>query len=190
MCEAGRIKHHLKHNLWMPKNTILFVGYQAGNTLGRSLINGAKRVKLFGETVSVAAQIKQLPGISGHADVNGLLKWAKAVSGVKKYFVIHGDADSADSFTQRLKDELGADAYAPYSGAEFDIAEGIVTVDAKPVPIPKKKTSSANMNIYYNDLMAASDRLARLIKISEGRTNADIRDLTEAINLLCDNWSL
>lgn len=190
MCEAGRIKHHLKHNLWMPKNTILFVGYQAGNTLGRSLINGAKRVKLFGETVSVAAQIKQLPGISGHADVNGLLKWAKAVSGVKKYFVIHGDADSADIFTQRLKDELGADAYAPYSGAEFDIAEGIVTVDAKPVPIPKKKTSGANMNIYYNDLIAASDRLARLIKISEGRTNADIRDLTEAINLLCDNWSL
>lgn len=190
MCEAGRIKHHLKHNLWKPENTILFVGYQAGNTLGRSLVNGAKRVKLFGETVNVAAQIKQLPGISGHADVNGLLDWARAISGVKKYFIIHGDADSADSFTQRLKDELGADAYAPYSGAEFDIIEGIVTVDAAPVPIPKKKASGGNMNVYYNDLMAASDRLARLIKISDGRTNADMRDLAEAINALCNNWSL
>ena len=76
MCEAGRIKHHLKHNLWKPENTILFVGYQASNTLGRSLIEGAKKVKLFGETVKVAAEIKQLPGVSGHADVNGLMEWA------------------------------------------------------------------------------------------------------------------
>ena len=76
MCEAGRIKRHLKHNLWKPENTILFVGYQASNTLGRSLIEGAKKVKLFGETVKVAAEIKQLPGVSGHADVNGLMEWA------------------------------------------------------------------------------------------------------------------
>ena len=189
MCEAGRIKHHLKHNIWKPENTILFVGYQASNTLGRSLIEGAKKVKLFGETVRVSAEIKQLPGISGHADVNGLLDWAKAFDSPKKFFIIHGDAQSADSFTQRLKDELKFDAYAPYSGAEFDIASGEITVDAKPVLIPQKK-NTANNNVYYNDLLAASDRLYRLIKDNDGRANADMRKLAEKINKLCEEWQL
>ncbi|MDD7515321.1 MBL fold metallo-hydrolase RNA specificity domain-containing protein [Ruminococcus flavefaciens] len=189
MCEAGRIKHHLKHNLWKKQNTILFVGYQAGNTLGRSLVEGAKRVKLFGETVKVAAHITQLPGISGHADVNGLLDWAKSVSGVQRYFINHGEATSAESFAQRLRDELGAEVYVPYSGAEFDIAENVITIDAEPIPIPKKK-NTANMSIAYSDLIAASDRLSALIKDSEGRTNADMRQLTEAIHKLCDSWKL
>ena len=189
MCEAGRIKHHLKHNLWKKQNTILFVGYQASNTLGRALIEGAKRVKLFGETVKVAARITQLPGISGHADVNGLLAWAKAVSGVKRFFVNHGEASSSESFAQRLRDELGAEVYVPYSGAEFDIAENVITVDAEPIPIPKKK-NTANYSIAYSDLLAASERLSALIKDSDGRTNADMRQLTEAIHKLCDDWKL
>ena len=78
MCEAGRIKHHLKHNLWRPECTVLIVGYQAYNTLGRSLIEGAEYCKLFGETIEIRAEIKQLQGISGHADKNGLLNWVKA----------------------------------------------------------------------------------------------------------------
>lgn len=188
MCEAGRIKHHLKHNLWRPECTVLFVGYQAANTLGRSLVEGARKVKIFGETVNVAAEITQLPGISGHADVNGLLSWAKAFGGAEKYFVIHGDAPSADSFTQRLKDELGADAYAPFSGAEFDIASGKITVDAQPVLIPKKAKTYSSTNVYYNDLLAASDRLYKLIKQNDGRANADLRKLAEKINKLCDEW--
>jgi len=187
MCEAGRIKHHLKHNLWKPENTILFVGYQASNTLGRSLIEGAKKVKLFGEAVTVAAEIKQLPGISGHADVNGLLKWAGEFKNTQKFFVIHGDSASADSFAQRLRDSLGADAYAPYSGAEFDIASGIITVDAKPIFITRKNKSNNN-NIYYNDLIAASERLAALIRENSGRTNADMRKLAEKINRICEEW--
>jgi metallo-beta-lactamase family protein len=189
MCEAGRIKHHLKHNLWKKQNTILFVGYQASNTLGRSLVEGAKRVKLFGETVKVAARITQLPGISGHADVNGLLEWAKSVSGVQRFFINHGEASSAESFAQRLRDELGKDVYVPYSGAEFDIAENVITIDAEPIPVPKKK-NTANFSIAYSDLIAASDRLSALIKDSEGRTNADMRQLTEAIHKLCDSWKL
>ena len=189
MCEAGRIKHHLKHNLWKKENTILFVGYQAGNTLGRSLIDGARKVKLFGETVSVAAEIKQLPGISGHADLNGLIAWASAVKGVKKFFVNHGEASSAENFAHTLREKLGADAYAPYSGAEFDLISGEITVDAQPVLIPKKK-NTANMNAAYVELSAASDRLSELIKNSSGRANADMRKLTEAINTLCDNWQL
>lgn len=189
MCEAGRIKHHLKHNLWKPENTILFVGYQATNTLGRALVEGAKNVKLFGETVKVAAEIKQLPGVSGHADMNGLTEWAKAISGVKKFFINHGDAASAESFAEHLREELGADVYAPYSGAEFDIAAGIVTVDAEPIPLPRKE-HQGNVSVVYSDLLSASDRLSRLIKLSDGRANADMRKLTEAINRLCDEWEI
>lgn len=189
MCEAGRIKHHLKHNLWKPENTILFVGYQAANTLGRALIDGAKKVKLFGETVKVAAEIKQLPGVSGHADVNGLTDWARAVSGVKKFFINHGEVTSADSFAEHLREELGADVYAPYSGAEFDLISGEITVDAEPMPLPKKERLG-NVSVAYSDLVSASDRLSRLIKLSDGRANADMRKLTEAINKLCDEWEI
>ncbi|MDE5854127.1 MAG: MBL fold metallo-hydrolase [Ruminococcus sp.] len=188
MCDAGRIKHHLKHNLWIPQNTILFVGYQARNTLGRSLVEGAKKVKLFGETIYVSAEVKQLPGVSGHADVNGLMNWAKAIKDVKKYFIVHGDANSADSFTQRLHDEIGADSYAPYSGAEFDLISGEITVDAEPVYVKKKSHTVGN--IYYNDLVYAADRLSRLISQSGGRANADMRKLTDAINRLCENWEI
>ena len=80
MCEAGRIRHHLKHNLWRSESTIVFVGYQVPGTLGNTLLNGAKEVKLFGEEVTVNARIENLPGISGHADRTGLIKWAKAFS--------------------------------------------------------------------------------------------------------------
>lgn len=189
MCEAGRIKHHLKHNLWKPENTILFVGYQATNTLGRALVDGAKSVKLFGETVTVRAEVKQLPGVSGHADVNGLMAWAKAVGGVKRFFVNHGDESSSESLAQRLREELGAVVYAPYSGAEFDMITDEVTIDAPPIPIPKKK-NTANSNIYYSDLVAAADRLSHLINRSDGRANADMRKLTDIINRLCDEWEI
>ena len=188
MCEAGRIKHHLKHNLWKPENTILFVGYQAANTLGRSLVEGAKKVKLFGETIRVAAEIKQLPGVSGHADMNGLMEWAKSINGVKKFFINHGEASSSESFAQKLRDELGADSYVPYSGAEFDMITGQVTIDDQPKFIAKKQ-NTANYNVYYNDLMAAGDRLSALIKSFEGHANADIRKFTQAINILCDEMN-
>lgn len=189
MCEAGRIKHHLKHNLWRKENTILFVGYQAANTLGRSLLEGAKKVKLFGETVKVTAEIQRLPGISGHADYNGLMEWIKAIPNPKKVFVNHGEQIAVEALANEIRDKLGLDVYAPYSGAEFDLISGEVTIDAEPIAILHKENRHSSSPV-YNDLLSASERLYNLIKSNSGRTNQDMRELTSAIHKLCDEWKL
>lgn len=188
MCEAGRIKHHLKHNLWKKENTILFVGYQASNTLGRSLIDGARKVKLFGETVQVNAEIRRLAGISGHADYTGLMNWIKAIDSPKKVFVNHGEEIAVEALAREIRENLGLDVYAPYSGAEFDLASGQITFDAPPVAIPHKEHTEPSA--VYNELISASERLYNLIKSNSGRANKDMRELTEAINKLCDEWKL
>ncbi|MEZ4628159.1 MAG: MBL fold metallo-hydrolase [Eubacteriales bacterium] len=114
MCEAGRIKHHLKHGLWNANNTILFVGFQAPGTLGRMLIEGVSKVKLFGESIRVNAEIKQLPGISGHGDANMLVKWATHFSPKPhRVFVNHGDSEVCDLFTDRVR----TCATSPFSGS-------------------------------------------------------------------------
>ncbi|MBR3629062.1 MAG: MBL fold metallo-hydrolase, partial [Oscillospiraceae bacterium] len=172
MCEAGRIKHHLKHNLWQPQNTVLFVGYQAYGTLGRSLVEGATSVRLFGEPVQVAAQIKQLPGISGHADVDGLTNWISHIRDVGRVFVVHGESNTADNFTAHLQNDLGLRAYAPYSGTEFDPVSDEITLEAIPKPVAKKPAAKANT--VYQRLLAALERLTGLIRRSEGRTNKDL----------------
>lgn len=187
MCEAGRIKHHLKHNLWKPENTILFVGYQAFGTLGRSLIEGATSVKLFGEPVQVAAQIKQLPGISGHADSYGLTAWISQIQGVKRVFVNHGESDAADCFTTHLINDLGLRAYAPYSGTEFDPITNEITLEAVP-KIIAKKSGSSKANTVFHRLLAALDRLSGLVRSSEGRTNKDLARLTDQITELCNKF--
>ena len=127
MCDAGRIKHHLKHNLWNEKCTILFVGYQAVGTLGRALLEGAQDVKLFGESVHVAAEICQMPGISGHADVNGLMDWIKAFQEKPaQVFVTHGDDEVTEIFCQKTaRRNLDLDAMAPFSGTVYDLAAGM-----------------------------------------------------------------
>ena len=120
MCDAGRIRHHLKHNLWRPECTILFVGYQSVGTLGRSIVEGAEEVRLFGETIQVRAQIKKLAGMSGHADKNGLLEWISAFEEKpRKVFVVHGEDKVCISFVECLKHEHGQNAYAPKGGTAF-----------------------------------------------------------------------
>lgn len=143
MCEAGRIRHHLKHNLWRSESTVLFVGYQGEGTLGRLLLEGADKVKLFGEEITVCARILQLPGISGHADNAGLMDWIGHMEEKpQKVFVTHGEDSVTQLFADRLKNELGLDSYAPYSGTVFDLANGVFEYEAVPVPIEKEETGA------------------------------------------------
>ncbi len=187
MCEAGRIKHHLKHNLWQPQNTILFVGYQAYGTLGRSIVEGADHVKLFGEIVQVNAQIKQLPGISGHADVDGLTTWISHIKNVKRVFVIHGESTVMEHFVTHLQNDLKLSAYAPYSGTEFDPISNQITLEAIPKPIAKK-SGTAKANTVYHRLLSALERLTKIIKSAEGRTNKELARLTDQITEICNKF--
>ncbi len=191
MCEAGRIKHHLKHNLWREENTVMFAGYQAYNTLGRSLLDGAEKVKLFGEEVIVRAEIVRLNGISGHADLDGLIEWARAFGNTpKRIFVNHGENDAAEAFVNTLKTELSANAYAPCSGTSFDIATGEFIEETQPVPIEKKTSDNENIgnNSVYARLLSALDRLTKLIRGAQGRANKDLARLTDRINDICDKF--
>ena len=185
MCEAGRIRHHLKHNLWKPECTILFVGYQANGTLGRALIEGAKEVKLFGEKIEVRADIKALPGISGHADKDGLIRWIEGFrKKPEKVFVVHGESSICESFVSCLKEEHKIEAYAPYSGTRFDLLTGEAEYVAKPKPLKKKRAAQD----IFDRLVAAGQRLMAVIRKNEGGANKDLGRFADQINSLCDKW--
>ena len=120
MCEAGRIRHHLKHNLWNPKSSIIFVGYQAEGTLGRLLVDGIKDVTLFGEEVHVNAEIYNLEGFSGHADRDGLLSWLAGFrEKPSEIFLVHGESEAKHDFAETIKKELGYEAVVVEGMSEF-----------------------------------------------------------------------
>jgi len=117
MCDAGRIKHHLKHNLWKKKSTILFVGYQAEGSLGRRLVDGVKRVKIFGEDITVNARIEMIDGFSGHADRDGLVDWlGKFTNKPKKIFIVHGEEDVMNDFSLTIKQTFNIETIMPSKG--------------------------------------------------------------------------
>lgn len=188
MCEAGRIRHHLKHNLWRPECTVLFVGYQAVGTLGRALLEGADTVKLFGESIEVRASIERLAGISGHADKMGLIHWITSFKKKPvKVFIVHGENEVTDSFAQCLTDEYGIDAYAPYSGTKFNLLTNTFEHEAAPVVREtRKRVSSANG--VFERLLACGQRLLGVIKKMEGHPNKEIGKFADQITSLCDKW--
>lgn len=188
MCEAGRIRHHLKHNLWRPECTILFVGYQAAGTLGRVLIEGANEVKLFGEVVEVRAKIMQLPGLSGHADKNGLIEWLSAfVKKPDRVFIVHGEDTVTNLFTECLKIEHGQRAYAPYSGTRVDLITNVIEYEAAPVMVKKRTHAVSDV---FARLLAAGQRLIAVIHKNEGGANKDLAKFADQINSLADKWDI
>ena len=124
MCDAGRIRHHLKHNLWNAKNSIVFVGYQAEGTLGRLLLDGATEVKIMGEPIVVNAQIHNLEGFSGHADRDGLFEWLSGFQQKpQKIFLVHGEEESKVEFAEFVKSRLGWDCTVIHNVCEVELGE-------------------------------------------------------------------
>lgn len=192
MCEAGRIRHHLKHNLWRENCMVLFVGYQAEGTLGRSLLDGGmKSVKLFNEEVAVNAKICAMPGKSGHADQAGLLDWLEHFAEKpRRVFVNHGEDSVVTSFAGLIHEKLGIQTSAPYSGTVFNLASGKFEYEAAGVPVVKQTETpaAARKNSLYEKLLTALGRLSVIVKNMRGRTNKDVGRLTDQINQLCDKW--
>ena len=122
MCDVGRIKHHLKHNLWNPKSTILFVGYQAPGTLGYDIVNGAKKVKIFGEEIAVNARIEYIEGYSGHADQEGLMNFIYSfIQKLKHIFLVHGEPTSQDVFKDKIETETKIPVLIPEFGETYEL---------------------------------------------------------------------
>ena len=181
MCEGGRIRHHLKHNLYKKENTILFVGYQAEGTLGRSIVDGARHVTLFSEQVEVKAEITSLPGLSGHADRNGLIKWITAFRiPPEKIFVTHGDENSATAFASMLTEHYGMKAYAPMLGESFDL-DGTMPYQDRAEHIDENERSLREAR----ELLASNlDSLDEVInRLYEAAGKADASDTKRCIRL-------
>lgn len=191
MCDAGRIRHHLKHNLWRPECTILFAGYQAVGTLGRSLLEGTQVVKLFGETIDVEAHIEKLDGISGHADMNGLITWVSAFKEKpSQVFLVHGDDDVCTSFAGLLHTDYGFETAAPFSGSVYDLAAGAWLKQTVGVPLRRETERQKENRTIFELLVAAGERLMRVIRKNRECANKDIKKFTADVNALCDKWDL
>ena len=203
MCDAGRVRHHLKHNLWRPECTVLFAGYQSVGTLGRSLVDGAKEVRLFGETVAVHARIETLPGISGHADDAGLMRWISAFEEKPRHvFVVHGEDEAAAAFAARLESELGMAANAPYNGESWDLlsltclaggnrkrlrrpSREAAALDALPGrKAPAHAAAKPDASTAYGQLVLAGEKLAALIRRMQSRGAKQQSRLARQINTL------
>ncbi len=189
MCDAGRIRHHLKHNLWRSESTILFVGHQSVGTLGRIIQDGATEVKLFSETVQVNAEIKRLDGVSGHADKDGLLKWINQFKKKpQRVFVVHGESNVCDLFTGTLKSEYGYDAVAPFSGEIYDLLTNECLEKGKAIEVQGREDKKKGISSVYERLVNAGKRLLVVIQHNEGGTNKDLAKFTDQINSLSDKW--
>ncbi len=185
MCEAGRIRHHLKHNLWRPESTVLFVGYQTEGTLGRVLLDGAETGKLFGEEISVKAELATVDGISGHADRDGLCTWLNALKKKpKRVFINHGEDAVCDDFASYLQEEYGQKAEAPFSGSEFDLIRGQWLLKTEGVPVERQSAEQKQANNLFAMLVAAAERVLKLAKSMKERSNKEIKNFTKDLDKL------
>ena len=181
----------MKHNLWRSECTVLFVGYQAHGTLGRTILEGAKMVRLFGEEIEINARIVKLDGVSGHADRDMLLDWLRNFDRMPKtVFVNHGEDCVCDEFAATIEDELGISATAPYNAAEYDLISGVCLekgnthrIDDQPISKKKYKDSTA-----FKRLVSAIRRLESISEQYRECANKDIAKFADQITALADKW--
>ena len=183
MCDAGRIRHHLKYNLWRADSAVVFVGFQSPGTLGRNLLDGVDSVKLFGEEIAVKAKIVNFPGLSSHADHDHLVDWIKHFDPAKTthVFVVHGDREVAPVYAETVKG-LGFAAHAPQYTEEYDL---IADKQLAPGYLPERKTrayeGAPKATAAYQKLVQLGDMLIGLIRRSKGRDNKTLAAFADAI---------
>lgn len=190
MCEAGRIRHHLKHNLWRPECAILFVGYQANGTLGRLLVDGVDAVKLFGEKISVKAEVINFRGMSGHADKAGLEKWITAFDPVKpkKVFVVHGEEEAALTFAETIR-IMGFDPLVPDFKAVYDLAANrLVDAGVPAAALHLHAAVNRKVSPAYLRLQQMGQRILEVIRHNEGGANKDLEKFANQLQGLADKW--
>ena len=188
MCDAGRIRHHLKHNLWRPESTVVFVGFQGEGTLGRRLLEGAESVKLFGEEIAVRARIVNFQGLSSHADRDHLLGWIQGFQDPKPrhVFVVHGDREVAPFFAQSVEN-LGFRAHAAQYTESYDlIADQVLEVGY--LPERRAKAAGAKVSSAYERLVAVGQMLMESIKRSKGRDNKSLARFADQLRQLLEKW--
>ena len=169
MCDVGRIKHHLKHNIWNPKSTILFVGYQAPGTLGNLIVNGAKKVTIFGEEFAVNARIEYIEGYSGHADQQWLMNFVYSfITKPKHIFLVHGEDESQEVLRNKILEETGIGVSIPEYGETYELCDELKIVNK----IKIKKSNS----IKY-EILTRLSRLQNEIKDMEVIVKQDVEDV-------------
>ncbi len=188
MCDAGRIRHHLKHNLWRPESTVVFVGFQAEGTLGRRLLDGAESVRLFGEEIAVQAKIVNFKGMSSHADREHLIEWIEQVSPKpRQVFIVHGESSVAELFSQTLQNK-GFSAHAPLLEEVYDLAADRILA-AGTLPEPKKPKEAVSLSSAFHNLEEAGRFLLEVIQRNRGGANTDLRKFTDQIKSLIEKWT-
>lgn len=190
MCEAGRIRHHLKHNLWRPESTIIFSGYQAKGTLGRILQDGAEKVKLFGEEIMVQAKLVSLPGMSAHADRDELLTWLSTLEKApKRIFTVHGEPETVELFAQTIYDIYGYPATAPFTGEQHDLSRDVRTKAGFLPQRSGEKQPGSKAQGLFGELQLVGTELQKLIEKQEGIPNKELRQFTNEIQKLIEKWN-
>jgi metallo-beta-lactamase family protein len=188
MCEAGRVRHHLKHNLWRRESAVVFVGYQARGTLGRILLDQAvDYVKLFGESIAIRCAIYNLQGLSSHADREGLIKWLTAMyPKPEKVFIVHCDEDICSTLTGSLR-QMGYDVDSPDFTAVYDIPTGRMILQGID-KAQRRPEGTRKAALVYQQLLAAGTRLLDVIAGYYGGANKDLTAFTQDIEKLVDKW--
>ncbi len=174
MCDVGRIKHHLKHNLWNPKSTILFVGYQAPGTLGYSIVNGAKKVKIFGEEIAVNARIEYIEGYSGHADQEWLMNFVYSfITKPKHIFLVHGEEESQNVLQEKIINEAGINTVIPTFGETYELNDEI--------PVVNKIERKAPVVTIKDEVLRRLEKVKNELRdmdnfVKEDMNNPDLKD--------------
>ena len=187
MCDVGRIKHHLKHHIWNPNSTILFVGYQAPGTLGRRIVDGAKTIKIFGEEIAVNARIEYIEGYSGHADQEWLMNFIYSYAIKPKHiFLVHGEAEGQIILKNKILEDLNIPVTIPEYGETYELKEKVSMTNRVEGPNEKKFVRLEILE-RMRTLKEEIEDMEEIVKdgyLSEDRKEEDITELAERLKEL------